>query len=50
MSEPSEVVGGGTLEAAAAAPEVSVAAPVEQEGGGTLLEDAPRGPEGSAFK
>ena len=48
MSESSEVVGGGT--SAAAAPEVSAAAPVEKGGRGTPLEDAPRGPEGSAFK
>ena len=47
MSESSEVVGGGTL----AAPEVSAAStPIEDGGGGTLLEDTPRGPEGSALK
>ena len=46
MFESSEVVSGGTS-VAAAAPEVS-AAPVEKEGGGTLLEDAPRETEGSA--
>ena len=43
MSESSEVVGGGM-----SAVEVS-AAPVEEEGGGTLLEDAPRETEGSAL-
>ena len=48
MSESSEVVGGGTS-VATAAPEVSVA-PVEEGGGGTLLEDAPQETEGSAFK
>ena len=48
MSKSSEVVGGGTLAATAAAvPEVSVAALVEEGRGGTPLEDAPRGPEGS---
>ena len=46
MSESSEVVGGGAS-VAAAAPKVS-AAPVEERGGGTLLEDAPRETEGSA--
>ena len=46
MSESSEAVGGGM---SAATPEVS-AAPVEEGGGGTLLEDAPRGTEGSALK
>ena len=49
MFESSKVVGGGTLEAAAP-PEVSAAAPVEEGEGGTPLEDAPRGPEGSALK
>ena len=49
MSESSEVVGGGTSIAAAAPLEVS-AGPVEEGGGGTLLEDAPRETEGSAFK
>ena len=48
MSESSEVVGGGTLVAAAIL-EVS-AAPIEVGGGGTLLEDAPQGPEESALK
>ena len=48
MSESSEVVGGG-MSAAAAVPEVS-AAPVEDGGGGTVLEDAPQEPEGSALK
>ena len=47
MSESSEVVGGGT--SAAAVPEVS-AAPVEEGGRGTLLEDAPRKTEGSALR
>ena len=46
MSESSEVVNGGT---SAAAPEVSVA-PVEEGGGGTLLEDAPQEIEGSALR
>ena len=48
MSESSEVVDGGTS-VAAAAPEVSPT-PVEEGGGGTLLEDAPRETEGSALK
>ena len=48
MSESSEVVGGGT--SATATPEVSAATPVEEGGEGTLLEDAPRGPEGLALK
>ena len=48
MSELSEVVGGGTSVAAAAL-EVSTA-PIEEGGGGTLLEDAPRETEGSALK
>ena len=48
MSESSEVVGGGTSVAVAAL-EVSVA-PVEEGGGGTLLEDAPRETEGSALR
>ena len=49
MFESSEVVGGGTL--AVAALEVSAAAtPLEEGGGGTSLEDAPRGLEGSALK
>ena len=48
MSESSEVVSGGTL-VAVTAPEVS-AAPVEEGGGGTLLEDAPRETEGSTLK
>ena len=47
MSESSEVVSRGT----SAAPEVSaVAAPIEEGGGETSLEDAPRGPEGSALR
>ena len=49
MSESLEVVGGGTSVAAAVAPEVS-AAPVEEGGRGTLLEDAPRKTEGSALR
>ena len=50
MSESFEVVGGGTSVAATAAtPEVSTA-PVEEGGGGTLLEDAPRETEGSALR
>ena len=48
MSESSDVVGGGTLVAAVAL-EVSVA-PVEEGGGGTLLEDALRETEGSALR
>ena len=48
MSKSSEVVDGGTS-VATAAPEVS-AAPVEEGGGGTLLEDAPRETEGSALR
>ena len=48
MSESSEVVSGGTS-VAVAAPEVS-AAPIEEGGGGTLLEDAPRETEGSALR
>ena len=48
MSESSEVVGGGTS-VVAAAPEVS-AAPVEEGGRGTLLEDASRETEGSALR
>ena len=49
MSESSEVVGGGTSVAATPLPEVS-AAPVEEGGWGTLLEDAPRETEGSALR
>ena len=49
MFESFEVVGEGTSVAATAAPEVS-AAPIEEGGGGTLLEDAPRETEGSAFR
>ena len=48
MSESFDIVDGGTS-VAAVAPEVS-AAPVEEGGGGTLLEDAPRETEGSALK
>ena len=49
MSESSEVVGGGM--SAAVAPEVSaVSTLVEEGGGGTPLEDAPLGPEGSTLK
>ena len=48
ISESSEVVGGG-ISVAAAAPEVSTA-PVEEGGGGTLLDDAPRETKGSAFR
>ena len=44
MSESSEGVGGG-ISVAATVPEVS-AAPVEEGGGGTLLEDAPQETEG----
>ena len=46
MFESSEVVDGGT---SVAAPEVS-AAPVEEGGRGTLLEDSPREIEGSALR
>ena len=52
MSESSEVVSGGTSATAAATiavPEVSVAL-IEEGGGGTLVEDAPQEPEGSALK
>ena len=50
MSESSDVVSGGTSVAVAtAAPEVS-AAPVEEGGGGTLLEETPRETEGSALR
>ena len=49
MSESSEVVSGGTSVATVAAPEVSVA-PIEEGGGGTLLDDAPRETKGSAFR
>ena len=48
MSGSFEVVDGGTS-VVAAAPEVS-AAPIEEGGGGTLLEDAPRETEGSALR
>ena len=48
MSESSEVVGGGTS-VATAVREVSTAL-VEEGGGGTLLEDAPRETEGSALR
>ena len=43
MSELSEVVGGGTSVATAATP-------VEEGGGGTLLEDAPQETEKSALR
>ena len=49
MSEPSEVVDGGTSVAVIVVPEVS-ATPVEEGGGGTLLEDAPRETEGLALR
>ena len=49
MFESSEVVGGGTSVAVATTPKVSVA-PVEEGGGGTLLEDAPRETERSALR
>ena len=48
MSESSEVVSGGTS-VAATAPKVLVA-PVEEGGGVTLLEDAPRETEGSTLR
>ena len=48
MSESSKVVDGGTS-VAAAAPEVA-AAPVEEGGRGTPLEDAPQETEGSALR
>ena len=48
MSESFEVVGGGT---SVAAPPLEVStAPVEEGGGGTLLEDAPRETEESALR
>ena len=50
MSKSFEVVSGGTLVAAAAAPEVSAAsAPIEEEGEGTALDDAPLGREGATL-
>ena len=49
MFESFEVVSGGTSVATAAAPEVS-AAPIEEGGWRTLLEDAPRETEGSALR
>ena len=49
MSESFEVVDGGTSVVAVAAPEVS-AAPIEEGGGRTLLEDAPREIEGSTLR
>ena len=49
MSESSKVVSGGTSVAAPPPAKVSVA-PVEEGGGGTLLEDAPRETEGSALR
>ena len=49
MSESSEVVDGGTLVVAIAVPEVSVT-PIEEGGGGTLLEYAPRETERSALR
>ena len=49
MSESSEVVDEGTSAAAPPPPEVS-AAPVEEGGRGTLLEDAPRETEGLALR
>ena len=50
MSESFEVVSGRTLAAiAATTPKVS-ATPVEEGGGGTLLEDAPQETEGSALR
>ena len=48
MSESFDIVDGGTS-VAAVAPKVS-AAPVEEEGGGILLDDAPRETEGSALR
>ena len=45
MSESFEAVDGGTSAEVPAA-----ATPVEEGGGGTSLEDAPRGPEGLALK
>ena len=44
MSESSEVVSGGTLASAVAAPDASVvSAPIEVGGGGTSPEDTPLG-------
>ena len=51
MSESSKVAGGGTSASVAASLDAStVSAPVEEGGGGTLLEDAPQETEGSALK
>ena len=50
MSEPSELVGGGTSPSTEAAPDASaVSALVEEGGGGTTPEDAPLGREGSTI-
>ena len=50
MSESSKVVDGGTL-ASAAAPDVSAALALVEEGGGeTALDDAPLGREGATLK
>ena len=49
MFESSKIVGKGTSVAVVAAPEVSTV-PVEEGGGETLLEDAPRETEGSALR
>ena len=50
MSESSEVVDGGTSVAAAPPPPKVSTASVEEGRDGTLLEDAPRETEGSAFR
>ena len=51
MFESSEVVGRGTSASVAAAPDVSAAsALVEEGGGGTTPKDAPLVPEGSTLK
>ena len=49
MSELSEVVGGGTSAPVATAPDVSTeSASIEEGRGGTALNDAPLGREGTA--
>ena len=50
MFESFEVVDGGTSTSAAAIPDVSaVSTPVEEGGGGTILDDAPLEREGVAL-
>ena len=49
MSESSEAVGGGTSASAVVALDVSAeSTPVDEGGGGTALDDAPLGREGTA--